>query len=42
VAWRSHDLVADPVGALREVLTEILRLVPAKAEARIETRAHKT
>lgn len=32
VAWRSHDLVADPVGALREVLTEILRLVPARAD----------
>jgi 2,4-dichlorophenol 6-monooxygenase len=37
VAWRSHDLVDDPVGALREVLTEILQLVPAKAEARMET-----
>ena len=36
VAWRSHDSVADPVEALREVLTEILQLAPANAEALME------
>jgi 2,4-dichlorophenol 6-monooxygenase len=35
VAWRSHDLLADPVQALRDVLTEILDRAPARAEKRI-------
>jgi 2,4-dichlorophenol 6-monooxygenase len=35
VAWRSHDWLADPVQALRDVLTEILDRAPARAETRI-------
>ena len=35
VAWRSHDLLADPAQALRDVLMEILDRAPARAETRI-------